>query len=142
MATDSWLGAGAPDGSAMCISAAGVGGDDDVDAGQRDEARCSGTDGDHDGAHDQRRGQVVGHRRQAERQAAGQPEQAAVTEAGAHQPGPQRLEHVPFLERFDVGHRDEQEQQQLGEFEQDVAQGGLSLVRQALDGEEGADEDP
>ena len=50
------------------------------------------------------------------------PEQLAVAEAGPHQPGAQRVEDAPLLQRVDVGHRHQQEQQQLGVFEQHMAQ--------------------
>ena len=84
-----------------------------------------------DGAHHQRGRQIVGDRREEEGERAGQPEQRPVAEAGAHQPGAQHVEDAPLLKRVDVGHRDDQEEQQLGIFEEHMAEGRLYRLRGA-----------
>ena len=94
--------------------AAGIGRADQVDEAQGNEGRAVGTHRHHHRAYQQGRGQVVGDRRQEESNDAGDPKQLAVIELAADQPGTQGLEDVALGHGVDVGHRHQQEQEQLG----------------------------
>ena len=108
--------------------ASGIGGDHDIDAGDHDEfAIVSGHGHDHC-AHQQGGGQVVGDRRDEERQQAGDPEQGAQAEVLLDQPGAQGREHIQFVHGVDIGHGHQQEQHEFGVFQQIVADRLLDLL--------------
>ena len=101
--------------------AAGIGGDHHVDAAEADETRIVRTHGHDHGAHQQGGGQVVGYRRDEERQPACDPEQGAVAEALADQPGAQGIEYLALVHGIDIGHGSQQKQEQFRVFHQVVA---------------------
>ncbi|CAJ1783232.1 hypothetical protein LMCDFJHI_00879 [Aeromonas salmonicida] len=100
---------------------AGIGRDHDIDAGKIDEASIPVGDFQHNGAHQECSGEVVGHRRDAKCQPPRQPEQGSQLKAGPDKPGPERIEQISVFHGVDVGHRHQQKQHQLGIFEQGVA---------------------
>ena len=106
-----------------------VGCDHDVDTAEIDEALVTFGHLGHHRTHQQRRGQVVGDRRDDEGKAAGEPEQGAVAEAFLDHPGTQAIEDPALVHGVDVGHRYQQEQHQLGEFQQRHMEGMLGLIR-------------
>ena len=76
------------------------------------------TNGHDHGAHEQGGGEIVGQRRDEKGQAAREPEQLAQAEATAHHPGTQGIEHQPVFHGIDIGHGHQQEQHELGVFQQ------------------------
>ena len=106
-----------------------IGGDHDIDASDGDKARMAAADRQDHGAQQQRGGEVVGDRRDHERQRAGRPEQRAQRQTALDQPHPQRVEQTAIVQRVDERHRGNQEQQQLCEVENRVAR---SIGRRGL----------
>ncbi|MNF42569.1 hypothetical protein D3C84_236260 [compost metagenome] len=100
--------------------AAGIGRHHYVDAGEVDEAAIPPRHLEHHAAHQERRGHVVRHRRDEEGQDTREPEQGAQAITRAHQGGAQGIEQPPLLHGVDIGHGHQQEQQQLGIFQQVV----------------------
>ena len=111
---------------------AGIRGDDDVDTAEADESIVTLADRHDHGAHDQRGRQVVDDRRKKKTDDAGNDEQLAETEAALHEPGPEALEHASLRHRIDIGHRRQQEQEQLRKLHQEAADRLLGRVFDAV----------
>ncbi len=120
----------------------GVGGDHYVDAGKIDKTPITIGHLQHHGAHQERSGQVVCHRRNTKSKPTGQPEQGAQVKAGSHQPGTQGIEQPPILHGVDIGHRHQQEQHQLGIFQQGMAEGLFGCRAHPLSLVGDTDQDP
>ena len=100
-----------------------VGAHDNIDTGQGHKLGAVPAHSHHHGTHDQCRGQVVRDRRQTKRQGTCDPEQAPVTKALAQQPYPQLVEDTPFQHGVDIGHRHQQEEEQLSVLQEVVPYG-------------------
>ena len=93
--------------------AAGIGRHHDIHAAHGDEARIAGTDRDHHCAHHQCRRQVVEDRGEKKCQHTAYPEQRTWPKAPADEPVPDGVEDAALLHGVHIGHRRQQEQQQL-----------------------------
>ena len=108
--------------------AAGIGRHDDVDAAHAHKARVAAAHRQDHRAHQQRGGQVVGNGRQEEGDDAGNPEELAVAELPAHQPAAQRLEDIALGHGVDVGHGDQQEEEERRVLKEVVVQAVLQQL--------------
>ncbi len=78
----------------------------DIDATQRDEFWLFTAHRHEHRAHDQGGREVIGQRRDHERQHAGQPEQCPVAQTMVYQPTAQGVKHTAFKHGIDIGHCD------------------------------------
>ncbi len=112
--------------------AAGVGCDHDIDTGEHNKFLVAAADGEHDRPHQQCRSQIIGDRRDNKGQQAGHPEQRAIAQTTADQPGAQRFEDIALLHRIDIGHRHQQKQHQFRVFLQIMAQRNFDQMRNVM----------
>ena len=122
--------------------AAGVRRHDDIDTGDTDKPPVALANGQHHRAHHERRGQIVDDGRQEKADDTRDPEEPAVTETPAHEPGAQCVEDPPLAHRIDVGHRAQQEQKEFAELDQEMFDGLMGLMVEAAHGILGGDDRP
>ena len=118
-----------------------VGGDDDVDGTGDQEMGLGLVDRKEDRREDQRRGEVVGDRRDEKGEQSSQPKELFVAVAPGDQLVFEHVKNPPFDQRLDVGHRHEEEEEDFGDLQNQllhllVHRRGIHVVERKEDADE------